>query len=107
MLPVMKKLSYRKLFSIFVLSMAAAGLYACSGGAAIGEACSTENDTGECASGALCTKAESGALTCLKICTQQSECGDTENCTGTTGSETKVCQDTTGSGGATGGGGGK
>ena len=90
----MLKTSY-KLFSIALLALSAAGLYACGGGA-IGAECSKENDTGECESGALCTKAESGVLTCLKVCTQQSDCAASENCTGTTGSDTKVCQGATG-----------
>jgi hypothetical protein len=81
----------RKILALLTFT-AFAGLYACGGGAAVGETCAKENDVGECASGALCTKASTGELTCLKVCTAQSDCATGENCTGTTGSDTKVCQ---------------
>lgn len=64
---------------------------ACSGGAAIGEACTTEADAGECTDGATCAKNKAGVLQCLKVCTAKEDCDTGTECTGTTGS-TKVCQ---------------
>ena len=45
----------------------------------------------ECETGAVCTNV-SDALTCRKVCTDQTQCASTENCNGVSGTSTKSCQ---------------
>jgi hypothetical protein len=76
---------------IIALSFLVITVGACGGGAAVGAACTKENDVGECESGALCAKTASAVLQCQEICAAQTDCPATHNCNGTTGPE-KVCQ---------------
>jgi hypothetical protein len=69
----------------------AALVAACSSGAAVGEACTTEGDATECSDGATCAKNQAAVLECMQICTSKDECPTGTDCTGTTG-PTKVCQ---------------
>ena len=68
----------------------------------IGEPCKELGKTdGECESGGVCGKDTSGALRCLKICAQQTDCPATQECNGVEGSSLKACRDklATGDGG--------
>jgi hypothetical protein len=88
---MMSKLLLRSVMASLTLFGAAISFAACGGGGAIGDACTKEGDTSECASDALCAKNTSGVLQCLQICADQKDCPSNANCTGTTGSD-KVCQ---------------
>jgi hypothetical protein len=77
--------------SIELVAASALLFAACGGGSAIGEACSQEADTDECVDGAVCAKAKSGDLECMKLCARQEDCSAGTECTGTT-SSAKVCQ---------------
>jgi hypothetical protein len=64
---------------------------ACGGEGEVGEDCSKEADSDECVDGAFCAKTKSGDLSCMKICTEKSDCPSDTECTGS--KETiKVCQ---------------
>jgi hypothetical protein len=64
---------------------------ACGGASGLHESCTKEGQTGECVSGDVCAKQTNGAIECLKICTQQSDCASDEACNGTSGS-LKACR---------------
>ena len=62
---------------------------------AIGSSCSTPGaTTGQCSAGAVCgMHADSdSAATCLKVCSQQSDCATSEDCNGVSGTSLKGCR---------------
>ncbi|MFO0734587.1 MAG: hypothetical protein U0270_01845 [Labilithrix sp.] len=68
-------------------------LVACNSEAEIGESCEEPGKTEDvCVDGAVCTKNRSGALQCLAICTEQSQCGAGSTCNGVEGSGLKACR---------------
>lgn len=75
-----------------LLLTGAAGSFACGGAGKIGDPCTTEGDTSECESGAVCAKNESTVIQCLTICTDKIQCASTEDCNGVTGSSLKACR---------------
>ena len=58
----------------------------------VGDKCDKAGDVAACVSTALCTNESSGALTCRKRCTAQSDCASTESCNGVSGTNLKSCQ---------------
>ena len=71
----------------------AIAISACSGAAAIGEACDQSGKTdGQCESGAICGKDTSAATICLKVCSAQVDCGADRDCNGVEGSNLKGCR---------------
>ncbi|MRG90472.1 hypothetical protein [Polyangium spumosum] len=68
-------------------------LLACSGGE-VGEPCETEGSADECVEEAICGKPSDTSETpeCLKICTQDADCGSSESCNGVTGTSVKACR---------------
>ncbi len=73
-----------------VLSLAF--VVSCGGTSEIGGGCDTSGATDECVSGAICSSEREGATNCRKICTEQADCGDSENCNGINDSNQKSCQ---------------
>ena len=70
--------------SVFFALLAAVSLcsVAC-GSPAVGESCDTVGSTSACTDGAVCDSVSSGTgNVCYKICTVDSPCLATENCTG-------------------------
>lgn len=65
---------------------------ACGSDKKIGEACTDLGKTGECESGAVCSKNTSSAVVCLKICSAQTDCSGAEDCNGVEGSSVKACR---------------
>jgi hypothetical protein len=65
-------------------------LSAC-GGAEVGESCDTESSEDECVDGAICST-DKGALVCAKVCDDDDDCADEENCNGNSGTNLKSCQ---------------
>lgn len=79
---------------IFLFVFGSVGLMAC-GGADVGEACDTAGATDdECTENAVCGDSGdgTGALKCLKVCTDQSQCAADEECNGVSGSSIKGCR---------------
>jgi hypothetical protein len=62
--------------------------------AEVGEECGESGvEAGECVDGAICGKhGTSGDLTCLKVCTVQTDCAANEDCNGVDGSNVKGCR---------------
>ena len=67
---------------------------ACGSEGKIGEECGESGKVdGECEDGAVCGQARtSTALACLKQCTDQAQCGATEDCNGVSGTSVKGCR---------------
>jgi hypothetical protein len=66
---------------------------ACSSEGKVGESCGESGvGEGECEAGGICGKDTAGALYCLKVCVDQSQCTATEDCNGVEGSSTKACR---------------
>lgn len=87
-------MSYRftRPFSAFAL-LSLAVLAACGGASDLGESCDVSGDADECVEGAICGQTgDNGALTCLRACTDQSQCGTGEDCNGVSGTSTKGCR---------------
>lgn len=61
----------------------------------VGEKCDKAGDVAACVDTALCTNESSGALTCRKRCTVQTDCASTEACNGVSGTNLKSCQPST------------
>lgn len=58
----------------------------------VGESCETPGAENECVDGAVCDKQVNGAVSCLKLCTDQADCAANENCNGVSdGSDRKAC----------------
>ena len=65
----------------------------CGGSAALGEDCEDAGATSdECDEGGICGDDGSGALKCLVICTEQTDCAGGEDCNGVEGSNVKGCR---------------
>ena len=66
----------------------------CGGEGALGEECGEEGiQDGECEDGAVCGKPDDGdALACLKVCDEQADCSDDQECNGVSGSDVKGCR---------------
>jgi hypothetical protein len=87
---------------VFVLAPSA-----CSGESKLGEECDESGKTEDvCESGSVCGSTTTGALICLKVCVDQTNCAATEDCNGVEGTNVKGCKPKTGSGTGTGDGGG-
>ena len=67
---------------------------ACGGEGKVGETCGEPGKVdGECVDGAVCGQSsEPAALTCLKQCDDQSQCGTNESCNGVSGTSLKGCR---------------
>jgi hypothetical protein len=78
---------------LIVLGLFLLGSFACSSEGAVGEECEEEGKVdGECEDNAVCAKrSDNGALTCLKQCTEQAQCGANEDCNGVSGTNIKGC----------------
>lgn len=73
------------LFSVF--------LAGCGGTGELGEGCDTPGvTTDECVEGTVCSNQSDGEAVCRKLCTEQAQCGEGENCNGISGSSLKSCQ---------------
>ncbi len=59
--------------------------------AAIGAACYTRGQTGECVAGAVCDTIKDNQVVCLKICEKDEQCASTESCSGVSGTTGKAC----------------
>lgn len=71
--------------------LGAVGLFACGGGAAIGEPCDTAGSADECEDGALCDTLSNGTTECLQTCVEKADCPEGYDCNGTSGSSIKTC----------------
>ena len=79
-----------KFIAVLVAALVAVG---CSGKSKLGEACDAPGKTeGECESGGICGKDTNGAVMCLKICKEQTDCSAAEECNGVDGSNVKGCR---------------
>ena len=68
-------------------------LFACDGGAQIGEPCPSAGETeAACEDGGICGDNGAGELVCLRLCTDKSECESGEDCNGIAGSNLKGCR---------------
>ncbi len=68
-------------------------MLACSGEHDLGEQCEESGKTdGECESGGVCSPDTAGALRCLKICVEQTDCPADQECNGVEGSSLKACR---------------
>lgn len=68
-------------------------IVACSSESKLGEACDESGKTeGECEAGGVCGKDGNGAITCLKVCTEQANCGAERECNGVEGTNVKGCR---------------
>jgi hypothetical protein len=66
---------------------------ACSSESKIGEECDEQGKTDdECESGGVCGKSSAGTVICLKICSDQTQCGADEDCNGVEGTNLKGCR---------------
>lgn len=65
---------------------------ACGGTAEIGGGCDTSGAIDECVEGAICTGEGADGASCRKLCVEQTDCADTENCNGINDSSQKSCQ---------------
>jgi hypothetical protein len=77
------------------LVVALASLIAgCSSEAEVGEECGEAGvEAGECVEGAICGKHDgTGELSCLVVCTDQTNCRADEDCNGVEGSSVKGCR---------------
>ena len=79
-----------------VLSSVIAGmclmLAACGGGVIkASEECQTVGSTEECNDGAICGE-DKGVTMCLKVCNDNSQCADVEECGGIAGSMMRGCK---------------
>jgi hypothetical protein len=63
---------------------------ASSGTAALGESCKTTTD---CVAGASCGKDKRGRIRCLKVCTDEVQCGGTKDCEVVDDAGTRACID--------------
>jgi len=66
------------------------GAGAC-GDAEIGEECDDVGSTDECEDGAICTNEETGSV-CRALCTDDTQCPETQACNGISGTNVKSCQ---------------
>jgi hypothetical protein len=89
-------------FTTLIAAAAFAATPACSSESALGEACDEIGKTEDvCESGGVCGKNTSGAVMCLKLCTDHAGCAADEECNGVEGTNLKGCRLKT-SGGGTG-----
>jgi hypothetical protein len=56
------------------------------------KSCTTTGSTTECPEGSVCDSLSGLALSCVKICTQQSDCRSDLSCNGVSGSNLKACK---------------
>lgn len=90
-----------------IIAVAAVAFFACGGEGKVGEECGEGGKTeGECESGGVCGTQTGGALVCLKLCVEQTDCSAEQECNGVEGTNLKGCRTKSGSGGGTGTGGG-
>jgi hypothetical protein len=67
-------------------------LFVGCGRADTGEGCDKSGDEKECVDEAICTKDATGASTCRKRCSDDSQCSSTEKCNGVSATNIKSCQ---------------
>jgi hypothetical protein len=88
---------------LVTFAAAFAFVLACSGESKLGEECDEVGKTEDvCESGSVCGKQTTGAIMCLKVCTDDSSCASTEECNGVEGTNVKGCRAKSGSGTGTG-----
>jgi hypothetical protein len=65
----------------------------CGGGAALGEDCDAAGATDdECEEGGVCGDDGSGALVCLTMCVEHTDCASGQDCNGVEGTNIKGCR---------------
>ena len=81
------------ILGVVVAGGVAGSVAGCGGVAAVGEACEVAGSTDdECEENAICGDDGSGALACLVICVEQTDCASGEECNGVSGSNIKGCR---------------
>jgi hypothetical protein len=82
-----------RVFTTLIVATAFAATPACSSESALGEACDEIGKTEDvCEAGGVCGKNTSGAVMCLKICTDSTGCAADEECNGVEGTNVKGCR---------------
>ena len=65
---------------------------ACSSESKIGADCDNQGSTDGCESGGVCGKNAAGTVVCLKICSEQTQCAEDEECNGVEATNIKGCR---------------
>lgn len=89
MIPGMK---VHKIVSALFLIVFTGALAAACSDAELGEKCEDVGKTDECEDGLICGADTGGAVVCLKLCAEDTQCPADRECNGVSGTNVKACR---------------